>query len=34
MLGRPTVGSKVEDANRHQLDADHGILKVAKIATA
>ena len=30
-LGRPSVGRKVEDAIRQQLDAGHGILKVAKI---
>jgi DNA invertase Pin-like site-specific DNA recombinase len=30
-LGRPKVGSKVEEAVRQQLDAGHGILKVAKI---
>jgi DNA invertase Pin-like site-specific DNA recombinase len=30
-LGRPTIGTKVEDAIRQQLDAGHGILKVARI---
>jgi DNA invertase Pin-like site-specific DNA recombinase len=30
-LGRPKVGSKVEEAIRQQLGAGHGILKVAKI---
>jgi DNA invertase Pin-like site-specific DNA recombinase len=30
-LGRPTIGGKVEDAIRQQLDAGHGILKVARI---
>jgi DNA invertase Pin-like site-specific DNA recombinase len=30
-LGRPSVGQKVEDAIRQQLDAGHGILKVAKL---
>jgi DNA invertase Pin-like site-specific DNA recombinase len=30
-LGRPMIGSKVEDAIRQQLEAGHGILKVAKI---
>jgi DNA invertase Pin-like site-specific DNA recombinase len=30
-LGRPSVGSKVEEAIRQQLDAGHGILKVARI---
>jgi DNA invertase Pin-like site-specific DNA recombinase len=30
-LGRPSVGRKVEEAIRQQLDAGHGILKVAKI---
>ena len=30
-LGRPTIGSKVEDAIRQHLDAGHGILKVARI---
>jgi DNA invertase Pin-like site-specific DNA recombinase len=30
-LGRPKVSRKVEDAIRSQLDAGHGILKVAKI---
>ena len=28
-LGRPSVGRKVEEAIRQQLDAGHGILKVA-----
>jgi DNA invertase Pin-like site-specific DNA recombinase len=30
-LGRPMIGGKVEDAIRQQLEAGHGILKVAKI---
>jgi DNA invertase Pin-like site-specific DNA recombinase len=30
-LGRPTIGTKVEDAIRQQLGAGHGILKVAMI---
>src|ERR1019366_3870723 len=30
-LGRPSVGGKIEEAIRQQLDAGHGILKVAKI---
>jgi DNA invertase Pin-like site-specific DNA recombinase len=30
-LGRPTIGGKVEDAIRRQLEAGHGILKVARI---
>jgi DNA invertase Pin-like site-specific DNA recombinase len=30
-LGRPMIGNKVEDAIRQQLDAGHGILKVARI---
>jgi DNA invertase Pin-like site-specific DNA recombinase len=30
-LGRPMIGNKVEDAIRHQLEAGHGILKVARI---
>jgi hypothetical protein len=30
-LGPPSVGRKVEDAIRHQLDARHGVFKLAKI---
>src|SRR5271155_2321812 len=30
-LGRPMIGNKVEDAIRQQLEAGHGILKVARI---
>ena len=30
-MGRPMMGSKVEDAIRQQLDAGHAILKVARI---
>jgi DNA invertase Pin-like site-specific DNA recombinase len=30
-LGRPTIAPKVEDAIRQQLEAGHGILKVARI---
>jgi DNA invertase Pin-like site-specific DNA recombinase len=30
-LGRPMIGTKVEDAIRQQLGAGHGILKVARI---
>lgn len=30
-LGRPTIGRKTEEAVRQQLDAGHGILKVAKL---
>jgi DNA invertase Pin-like site-specific DNA recombinase len=30
-LGRPQVGRKIEEAIRRQLDAGHGILKVARI---
>jgi hypothetical protein len=30
-LGRPMIGTKVEDAIRQQLEAGHGILKVAKL---
>jgi DNA invertase Pin-like site-specific DNA recombinase len=30
-LGRPMIGTKIEDAIRQQLDAGHGILKVAKL---
>jgi DNA invertase Pin-like site-specific DNA recombinase len=30
-LGRPTVGRKVEETIRRQLDAGHGVLKVAKM---
>jgi DNA invertase Pin-like site-specific DNA recombinase len=30
-LGRPPVGRKIEEAIRQQLEAGHGILKVAKI---
>src|SRR5277367_1768228 len=30
-LGRPMIGGKVEDAIRQQLEAGHGILKVARI---
>jgi DNA invertase Pin-like site-specific DNA recombinase len=30
-LGRPMIGTRVEDAIRQQLEAGHGILKVARI---
>jgi DNA invertase Pin-like site-specific DNA recombinase len=30
-LGRPMIGNKLEDAIRQQLEAGHGILKVARI---
>jgi hypothetical protein len=30
-LGRPSVGTKIEETIRRQLDAGHGILKVARM---